>query len=115
MTAFHFMRHCLLHKNSLMVALSPFFLLKINPSPFLSLLLGDVPDFLLLSLFPTQIISKDPAAVFILMAIHAQIFPVRAVSGIIKMVTVFMMHGQQALIFVGELPGALGAYESVDF
>ena len=69
----------------------------------------------LLSLFPTQIVSKEPAAVLILMAIHAQVFPVRAVRGIIKVVTVFMAHGQQALIFVGELPGALGAYKSVDF
>ena len=69
----------------------------------------------LLSLFPTQIVSKEPAAVLILMAIHAQVFPVGAVRGIIKVVTVFMVHGQQALIFVGELPGALGANESVDF
>jgi len=53
--------------------------------------------------------------VLILMAIYAQVFPVGAVRGIIKVVTVFMMHGQQALIFVGELPGAFGAYESVDF
>lgn len=69
----------------------------------------------LLSLFPTQIVSKEPAAVLILMAIHAQVFPVRAVRGIIKVVTVFMVHGQQSLIFIGELPGALGANESVDF
>ena len=51
----------------------------------------------------------------ILMAIHAQVFPVGAVRGIIKVVTVFMVHGQQALIFVGELPGAFGAYKCVDF
>ena len=51
----------------------------------------------------------------ILMAIYAQVFPVRAVRGIIKVVTVFMVHCQQVLIFVGELPGAFGAYESVDF
>jgi len=69
----------------------------------------------LLSLFPTQIVSKEPSAVLILMAIHAQVFPVGAVRGIIKVVTVFMVHGQQALIFVGELPGAFGAYKSVDF
>ena len=69
----------------------------------------------LLSLFPTQIVSKEPPAVLIIMAIHAQVFPVRAVRGIIKVVTVFMVHGQQLLIFVGELPGALGANESVDF
>jgi len=74
-----------------------------------------VPINFLLSLFPTQIVSKEPAAVLILMAIYAQVFPVGAVRGIIKVVTVFMMHGQQALIFVGELPSAFGAYESVDF
>ena len=51
----------------------------------------------------------------ILMAIHTQVFTVGAVRGIIKVVTVFMVNSQQALIFVGELPGAFGAYESVDF
>lgn len=51
----------------------------------------------------------------ILMAIHAQVFPVGAVRGIIKVVTIFMVHGQQSPIFVGELPGTLGTYESVDF
>mgnify|MGYP001607665080 FL=1 len=69
----------------------------------------------LLSLFSTQIVSKEPAAVLILMAIYAQVFPVRAVRGVIKVVTVFMVHCQQALIFMGELPCAFGAYESVDF
>ena len=51
----------------------------------------------------------------ILVAIDAQVFPVGAVRGIIKVVTIFMVHGQQSLIFAGELPGTLGAYESVDF
>ena len=69
----------------------------------------------MITLFSTQIVSKEPAAVLILMAIYAQVFPVRAVRGIIKVVAVFMVHCQQALIFVGELPGAFGAYESVDF
>ena len=69
----------------------------------------------MMTLFSTQIVSKEPAAVLILMAIYAQVFPVRAVRGIIKVVTVFMVHCQQVLIFVGELPGAFGAYESVDF
>ncbi len=51
---------------------------------------------------------------FILVTVHAQVFPVGAVSGIVPAVPVFMVHGQQVTGFVVELSTTLGAYESVN-
>jgi hypothetical protein len=48
--------------------------------------LGSVP------LFSTQIVAKQLPAVFILVAVHAQVFPVRAVGGIVPVVPVFVVH-----------------------
>ena len=52
---------------------------------------------------------------FILVAVDAEVFPVRAVSGIVPAVPVFVVHSEQMPGLVVELPGALGAYESVNF
>jgi len=52
--------------------------------------------------------------VFILVAINAKVFPVGAVRGIVPGISVFVMDSQQMPAFVSELPGALGAYESVN-
>ena len=51
---------------------------------------------------------------FILVAVDAQVFPVRAVRRIVPAVPVFMVHSEQMPSLVVELPGALGAYESVN-
>ncbi len=70
--------------------------------------LGSVP------LFSTQIVAKQVPAVFILVAVHAQVFPVRAVRGIVPVVPVFMMHSQQVSIFIVELSTTFGAYKPVN-
>lgn len=61
-----------------------------------------------------QIVTKQLPAVFILVTIYAQVFPVRAVRGIVPAVPVFMVYGQQVAGFVVELSAALGAYEPVN-
>ncbi len=61
-----------------------------------------------------QILAKQPPAVFILVTVHAQVFPVRAVGRIVPIVPVFMVNGQQVASFVVELSAAFGAYESVN-
>ena len=61
-----------------------------------------------------QIVAKQPPAVFILVTVDTQVFPVRAVSGIVPAVPVFMVYGQQVAGFVVELPAALSAYEPVN-
>ena len=50
-----------------------------------------------------------------LMTISAEVFPVGAVRRVIQVVAVFMMHCEQVLVFIRELPRAPRAYESVDF
>ena len=65
-------------------------------------------------LFTTQILAKQVPAVFILVAVHAQVFPVRAVRGIVPVVPVFMVHSQQVSIFIVELSTTFSAYKSVN-
>jgi hypothetical protein len=45
-------------------------------------------------LFSTQILAKQVPAVFILVAVHAEVFPVRAVRGIVPVVPVFVVYSQ---------------------
>ena len=51
---------------------------------------------------------------FIFVAVHAEVFPVRAVRGIVTVVSVFMMHSQQVSVFIVELSTTFGAYQSVN-
>ena len=52
---------------------------------------------------------------FIIVAIDAEVFPVGAVRGVIVMVAVLMMNGEEMPVFIIELPAAFGAYKSVYF
>jgi hypothetical protein len=65
-------------------------------------------------LFTTQILAKQVPAVFILVAVHAEVFPVRAVRGIVPVVPVFMVHSQQVSVFTVKITTAFGAYQSVN-
>src|SRR3990172_2946041 len=71
-------------------------------------------SFSLLFLRIIQIVAKQPPAVFILVTVDTQVFPVRAVSGIVPAVPVFMVYGQQVAGFVVKLSAALGTYEPVN-
>ena len=71
-------------------------------------------SFSLLFLRIIQIVTKQPPAVFILVTVDTQVFPVRTVSGIVPAVPVFMVYSQQVAGFVVELSAALGAYEPVN-
>ncbi len=52
---------------------------------------------------------------FIIVAVHAQIFPVRPVRGIVVVIPVFVVHREQVPRLEVELSGALGANEAVNF
>ena len=52
---------------------------------------------------------------FIIVAVHAQVFPVRPVWGIVVVIPVFMVHREQVSRFEAELSGAFGTNESVNF
>jgi hypothetical protein len=52
--------------------------------------------------------------VFIIVAVHAQIFPVRPVRGIVVVIPVFVVHREQVPRLEVELSGAFGTNESVN-
>jgi len=52
--------------------------------------------------------------VFIIMAVHAKIFPVRPVRRIIVVIPVFVVHREQVSRFEVKLSGALGTDETVN-
>jgi hypothetical protein len=51
-------------------------------------------------LFITEIITKQSPAVFIVMAENTQIFPVRTIRGIIPVIAIFMVYGQEMTVCV---------------
>jgi hypothetical protein len=52
--------------------------------------------------------------VFIIVAVHAQIFPVRPVRGIVVVIPVFVVHREEVSCLEVELSGALGTDEPVN-
>jgi hypothetical protein len=64
---------------------------------------------------PLQIVSEQAAAVLVVMAVDAEIFPVAAVGGIVVVVAVFVVYGQQVQIVRLELAAALGADPAMQF
>ena len=51
---------------------------------------------------------------FIIVAVGAQVFPVRSVRGIVVVISVFVVHGEQVSGLNVELSGAFGANEPVN-
>ncbi len=51
---------------------------------------------------------------FIIVAVCAQVFPVRPVRGIVVVISVFVVHREQMSRLDVELSGALGADEPVN-
>jgi hypothetical protein len=62
---------------------------------------------------PFGMIKKS--AVFIVMAIEAEIFPVAAIGGVVVMVVVSMVHGQQMQVLTSKFAPATGTNPGVDF
>jgi hypothetical protein len=50
----------------------------------------------------------------VLVAIDAQVFPVRTIGGIIQMISVFVMHRKKVPVFDIEFPPALGADQTMN-
>ena len=64
--------------------------------------------------FGSQIITQHASAMFVFMAIDAEIFPVGAVGRIISVVTVPVMNGQKVAVLIFKLSSALGTDETVN-
>ena len=66
-------------------------------------------------LFFCEILSKEFAGVFIIMAINAEIFPVRSIGRVIQVISVFVVDRQEMRCLFVEFPPTLGADEAMDF
>ena len=64
--------------------------------------------------FPLEIVSEKPPAVFIVMTVNAEIFPVRAIGWVVPAISVFMVHSEKIPVFEFKLSPAFGADQSVD-
>jgi hypothetical protein len=61
-----------------------------------------------------MIICKQFSAVFILVAVNTQVFPVGSVGRIVPVISIFVVYGQKMPVFVSELPPALSADKPVN-
>ena len=60
------------------------------------------------------VIGKQFSAVFILVAVNTQIFPVGSIRRIVPVIAIFVVYGQKVSDFVRELPPAFGTDEPVN-
>ncbi len=61
-----------------------------------------------------QVITKKASAVFIVVAVDAQIFPVRTIRGVILRVSIFVVDRQEVSVFIAELSCTFSTDESVN-
>ncbi len=52
---------------------------------------------------------------FIIVAVYAEVFPIRSVLGIVMVIAVFVVHREQVSGLEVKLSGAFGANEPVNF
>jgi hypothetical protein len=67
------------------------------------------------SLFIILIITgKQFSAMFILVAVNTKVFPVGSIRGIVPVISIFVVYGQEMPVFVSKLPPAFGTDEPVN-
>lgn len=62
----------------------------------------------------TEIITKQAPAVFIVMAVGTQVLPIGTIRGIIPVIAIFMVYGQEMPVFVSKLSPTFGTDKSVN-
>ena len=50
---------------------------------------------------------------FVVMTVAAEVFPIRSIRGIMVMVPIFMMHGEQTAMLLVKLPATFGTHQPV--
>jgi len=60
-----------------------------------------------------HIVGKQPPAVFVLMAIDAEVFPIRAIRRIIAMISIPVMDREEMPVLLFKLPPAFCTDKSV--
>ena len=61
-----------------------------------------------------QIVPEYSSTVLIVVAVDAQVFPIRAIGGIVVVIPIFMMDGEQTFIGLVELSATLRANQPVN-
>jgi hypothetical protein len=61
-----------------------------------------------------QFIGHQSPHMLVVMAVYTEVFPVRTVRGIVFVVPVLVVHGEEVAVLVIELAGALGADKTVN-
>lgn len=69
----------------------------------------------LLFSIPAEIRAEDIPAMFIIMTVYTEIFPIGSIRGVIVVVSVLMVDSKQVLIFDFKLPTTFSADGSMDF
>jgi hypothetical protein len=64
--------------------------------------------------FLAEIIPQELAAVFVLVAVKAEILPVGAVRGVVPGIAVLVVHGQLVSRLMIKLPAAFGAHHPMN-
>ena len=64
--------------------------------------------------FFTQVVTKQFPAVLIIVAVNTEIFPVRAIRGIVTGISVFMMYCHKMPVLVIKLPRTFSTDEPVN-
>jgi hypothetical protein len=65
--------------------------------------------------FLFQMVSKNPPAVFIFVAINTKVLPVRAIRWVVAAIPVFMVHSKKIPVFGFKLSPAFSAEQPVYF
>ena len=63
---------------------------------------------------PAEVITENPPAVLVFVAIHTEVLPIGPVSRIIKAVAVFVVDCKKMTVFEIKFPPAFGADKSVN-
>ncbi len=63
---------------------------------------------------PFEVIAQAAAGVLVVVAVDAEVLPVRAVGRVVARVSVPVVDGQEVAVLFAELASALGADEAVD-
>lgn len=64
---------------------------------------------------PLQIIAEKPPAVFVVMTINTEIFPVRAISRVVQAIPVFMVYSKKIPVLEIKFSPAFGTDQAVHF
>ena len=76
--------------------------------------MGNRPSLVVSHLNISTRLMLQKTAVFIIMAVDAEVFPITSVRRIVAMIVVFVVHRKKVEVFDGKLSTTAGAHPGVD-